>query len=276
VSFTLKVGQRRGVRDSAFDALSALRRRCSQRTVGVMVYTSPPSRGHLRHHSTFSPVRSYPIGDKDVIMRSKIPGLKALAIPAVIGLCGLTVAGTAQAEAAAQPAPRVPAHVVPLSTDPDPVTSPNLLSAASFEQSLAGWQRFVPSGGTVNWANYNTAFGAPAPAHDGAGYLAINTDSAGGSVYQDVAPYGVGGTYEASVWLSSQSGSASGTFCVWSLAGANTSVCTPYTVSSATGYQNFALDIAVPQSTSALRFQVYPTPNGGTTDIDTASLARIS
>ncbi|MBC3841191.1 hypothetical protein GXW82_15460 [Streptacidiphilus sp. 4-A2] len=38
-------------------------------------------------------------------------------------------------------------------------TSPNLLTAGSFEQSTAGWQKLIPAGGIVNWANYNTATG---------------------------------------------------------------------------------------------------------------------
>jgi len=133
-----------------------------------------------------------------------------------------------------------------------------------------------PAGGIVNWANYNTAAGAPAPAYDGTGYLAFNTNIAGGSVFQDVpVTVGTGGTYEASVFLSSQSGPASGTFCLWSLASSNTDLCSAYNVNSATGYQNYILVFSVPQQTSTLRFQVYPTANGGTTDMDTASLTRI-
>ncbi|MBC3841190.1 hypothetical protein GXW82_15455 [Streptacidiphilus sp. 4-A2] len=53
-------------------------------------------------------VRFHPIADKDVIMRSRIPGLKALVLPAAIAvsLCGLAAAGPAQAEAPANAAPR--------------------------------------------------------------------------------------------------------------------------------------------------------------------------
>jgi len=193
-----------------------------------------------------------------------------------VGLLGLAIAGPAQA-GAANAAPSVSKHAAPRQTDPgDPdLPSPNLLTAGSFEQSIAGWQRFTPSGGTTNWVNYNTAVGAPAPAHDGTGYLATNTDGAGGSVYQDVpVTRGPGGEYEASVWLSSQSGPTSGTFCLFGLA-SNASVCSAYNVNSSTGYQNYVLDFGVPRQTGTLRFQVYPTPNGGTTDIDTASLVRI-
>jgi len=213
-------------------------------------------------------------------MRSRIPGLKALVLPAAIAvsLCGLATAGSAQAEAPASAAPSTSGHVATHQTAPrrPDATSPNLLTAGSFEQSTAGWQKLVPAGGIVNWANYNTAAGAPAPAYDGTGYLAFNTNIAGGSVFQDVpVTVGTGGTYEASVFLSSQSGPASGTFCLWSLASSNTDLCSAYNVNSATGYQNYILVFSVPQQTSTLRFQVYPTANGGTTDMDTASLTRI-
>ncbi|MFE0459502.1 hypothetical protein ACFW1A_09605 [Kitasatospora sp. NPDC058965] len=154
--------------------------------------------------------------------------------------------------------------------------NPNLLSSPGFEQSVAGWQRLVPQGGIVNWANYNTAAGAPAPAHDGTGYLATNTNIGGGSVYQDVpANVGSGAVYRASIWLSSQSGGATGTFCLWGLGASNTNSCTAYNVNSATGYQYLQVTYSVNQPISTLRFQIYPTANGGTTDMDTASLVRI-
>ncbi|MFE9424505.1 hypothetical protein ACFYNO_16215 [Kitasatospora sp. NPDC006697] len=180
------------------------------------------------------------------------------ALGLALGLAGL---GSAQAQAA----PSRPN-----------TTGPNMLSAGSFEGSIAGWQKLVPAGGIVNWANYNTLAGAPAPAHDGTGYLATNTNVGGGSVYQDVQVNAPAGTwYEASVFLSSQSGSASGTFCLWSLGATNTNTCSAYSVDSSTGYQGYAIYFQMPQPTSTLRFQIYPTANGGTTDIDTASLNLI-
>jgi hypothetical protein len=125
--------------------------------------------------------------------------------------------------------------------------------------------------------DYNTAAGAPAPAHDGTGYLAFNTNIGGGSIYQDVpVSVGAGATYSASVWLSSQSGPASGTFCLWGLGASNTNSCVAYNVNSSTGYQHFQLSYTTNQPVSTLRYQVYPTPNGGTTDMDTASLIRVS
>ncbi|MDH6142820.1 MULTISPECIES: hypothetical protein [Kitasatospora] len=156
------------------------------------------------------------------------------------------------------------------------MSAPNMLTAGSFEQNTTGWQRLVPPGGIVNWANYNTAAGAPAPAHDGTGYLAFNTNIGGGSVYQDIpVNVGAGASYTASVWLSSQSGGASGSFCLWGLGATNTNTCVPYNVNSASGYQYFQISYTAPQPVSTLRFQVYPAVNGGTTDMDTAGVVRI-
>ncbi|MCC9311496.1 hypothetical protein LN042_31280 [Kitasatospora sp. RB6PN24] len=156
------------------------------------------------------------------------------------------------------------------------MSAPTMLTAGTFEQNTTGWQRLVPSGGIVNWVNYNTAAGAPAPAHDGTGYLAFNTNIGGGSVYQDVpVNVGAGASYTASVWLSSQSGGASGSFCLWGLGATNTNSCLPYSVNSSTGYQYFQLSYTTNQPVSTLRFQVYPAVNGGTTDMDTAGLVRI-
>ncbi|WP_267254215.1 S53 family peptidase [Catenulispora rubra] len=147
----------------------------------------------------------------------------------------------------------------------------NKLTAGSFEQNTTGWQRFVPTRGTVNMVDYNTSTGAPAPAQDASGYLAFNTNSAGGSVYQDVPVSAAAGTsYTATVWLSSQGGTTSGTFCLWGL-GPNTNACTSYSV-AAGSYTFYKVVYTVPQALSALRFQVYPTVNGGTTDMDTATV----
>ncbi|MDH6108747.1 hypothetical protein P3T36_002332 [Kitasatospora sp. MAP12-15] len=183
---------------------------------------------------------------------------------------GLSNIGTSAGTFAVQPLWSNGANGCVLSTG-----YPQLLTAGSFEQNTTGWQRLGPPGAIVNMVNYNTATGAPAPAHDGTGYLAFNTNTAGGSVYQDIPVSAtVGASYTASVWLSSQSGGASGTFCLWGLGASNTNVCTAYNVSSSTGYQYFQVVYNVPQAISTLRFQVYPTANGGTTDMDTASTVR--
>jgi hypothetical protein len=144
----------------------------------------------------------------------------------------------------------------------------NLLANGSFENSGGGWDRIIPSGATTNITRYDNA----ADAHDGSWYLAFNTTGAGGSVYQDVPVSGAAGaSYLASAWLSSQSGTATGRLCVWGLASPGTDNCQNYSVTAGT-YRQVQVAYDLPASYSTLRFQVYPTPGGGTTDMDTASL----
>jgi hypothetical protein len=148
----------------------------------------------------------------------------------------------------------------------------NLLQSGSFENSAAGWTRFVPAGATVNMALYNTTTGAPAAAQDGHGYLAFNTNTGGGGVYQDVPVAGTAGTsYTGTAWLSAQSGTATGTLCLWGLGATGTSNCRPYSV-TAGSYTEVQVAYDAPSNVSTVRFQLYPTANGGTTDMDTASL----
>jgi hypothetical protein len=148
----------------------------------------------------------------------------------------------------------------------------NVLANGSFESSASGWSRFIPSGVTVNIVRYEAGHGAPAPAHDGSWYLATNTNGAGGSVYQDVTVNaGAGSSFVGTAWLSAQSSTASGELCVWGLGSPSTNDCVGYHVSAGT-YQQIQVVYDLPAAYSTLRFQIYPTPNGGTTDIDTASL----
>jgi len=150
--------------------------------------------------------------------------------------------------------------------------SQDLLRSGSFEGSAAGWGRTVPSGVSVGMVDYNTANGAPAPAHDGQWYLAFNTNGSGGSVYQDVTVNATAGTsYVGTAWLSSQSGTATGQLCLWGLGSTNTHTCIPYSVQAGT-YTPVQVTYVAPGTISKVRFQVYPTPNGGTTDMDTASI----
>ena len=158
-----------------------------------------------------------------------------------------------------------------------PVTSAgDLLRSGSFEASFAGWSRYVPSGVTVNMVDYNTAAGAPAKAHDGTWYLAFNTNAAGGAVYQDVPVNAPAGTsFVGTAWLSAQSGTATGELCLWGLGASGTNNCIPYSV-GAGSYKQVQVVYDAPQNIGTLRFQVYPTPGGGTTDMDTASLVQNS
>ena len=131
-----------------------------------------------------------------------------------------------------------------------------------------GAGRTVPAGATVNMVDYNNA----AKAHDGAWYLAFNTDTAGGGVYQDVPVNAAAGTsFVATAWLSAQSGTATGQLCVWGLGATNTNNCVPYSVKAGT-YKQVQVVYDAPENVGTVRFQVYPTANGGTTDMDTTSL----
>jgi hypothetical protein len=147
------------------------------------------------------------------------------------------------------------------------------LQSGSFENgSYAGWAKMIPSGATVNMALYNTADGAPATSHDGTGYLATNTGG-GGGVYAD-ASYGSGSSFTATAWLSSQSGTATGSLCLWGLGTQNTDSCQPYTV-TAGAYTQVQVVYDIPaDDVSALRVQIYA--GQGTTDLDTVSLVQNS
>jgi hypothetical protein len=150
--------------------------------------------------------------------------------------------------------------------------SQDLLQHGSFESSAAGWNKIVPAGGVTNMALYHVGAGAPAAAHDGSWYLATNTNRPGGSVYQDVPVNATAGTaYVGTAWLSAQAGTATGTLCLWGLGSSNTNNCIPYSVTAGT-YKLVQVVYDAPATINALRFQIYPTPNSNTTDLDTTSL----
>jgi surface antigen len=162
---------------------------------------------------------------------------------------------------------------LPGSGNPAPGGPVDLLRSGSFEGSAAGWQKFVPAGATVNMSDYNTAAGAPAIAHDGTWYLATNTSTGGGGVYQDVpVSAGPGTAYVGTAWLSSQAGTATGVLCLWGLGTSSTSTCERYKVAAGV-YKQVQVAYVATQNLTAVRFQLYPDANGGTTDMDTASLS---
>jgi hypothetical protein len=150
----------------------------------------------------------------------------------------------------------------------------NLLQNGSFENSDGGWAVIQPSSGVTNITRYEVGHGAPAPAHDGSWYLATNTSGAGGAIYQDVTVNAsAGASYVGTAWLSSQSGTATGRLCVWGLASPGTSDCVDYSVAAGT-YTPVQVVYDLPAGYPTLRFQLYPTPNGSTTDVDSASLVQ--
>jgi hypothetical protein len=59
--------------------------------------------------------------------------------------------------------------------------------------------------------------------------------------------------------------------CLWGLASPGTDNCQSYRVTAGT-YTPIQIVYDLPAGYSTLRFQVYPTAGGGTTDLDTASL----
>ena len=149
----------------------------------------------------------------------------------------------------------------------------NELQSGSFENTYAGWAKAITGGATVNMALYNPADGAPATAHDGAGYLAFNSNPAGGGVAAE-APWDdeEGSAYVATAWLSSQSGTATGSLCL-GLAGVITGNCQPYTVTAGTYTEvQLVYDVPVGASVSSI-LEVQLEAGQGTTDLDTASLA---
>ena len=208
----------------------------------------------------FEPWTTYDTGAYENYLQSTSPDL-AISDPGEYVQINATPSGTPSSPAADPGSTYGP---------PFPTNSRNLLSNGSFEEGATNWDRFIPSGVSVNMTRYEVGNGAPAAAHDGSWYLAANTNGSGGSVYQDV-PYPVttGSSYVATVWLSAQSTTATGSLCLYDL-GANGN-CTDYNVTAGTYTQiQVVLDATTAEST--LRFQIYPTPGGGTTDIDTASL----
>jgi hypothetical protein len=72
-------------------------------------------------------------------------------------------------------------------------------------------------------------------------------------------------------WLSSQSGTATGSLCLWGLGASNTNDSIPYSVGVGS-YKQVQVVYDAPQNIGTVRFQVYPAPGGGTTGMDTASL----
>lgn len=162
----------------------------------------------------------------------------------------------------------------PGSTYGPPMTNAadNLLLNGSFENSADGWDVLQPTSGVTNITRYEVGDGAPAAAQDGSWYLATNTNGSGGAIYQDVTVNASAGTsYVGTAWLSAQSGTATGRLCVWGLGSPGTDNCVAYSV-TADGYTEVQVVYDLPSAYSDLRFELYPTPNGGTTDIDTASI----
>ena len=146
----------------------------------------------------------------------------------------------------------------------------NLLTNASFEHSGGGWNR-IANASSVNYTTYNNA----ARAHDGTGFMEMNTSVPGGSVAQDVVtPLSPGDSYTYSVWLRSPTGHPiSGSVCLWGMGGTQESGSTNFTVGSAWTLVSAPLDVANAGHTQ-LRAEVYETTTGQNLDLDGATFAR--
>ena len=152
-----------------------------------------------------------------------------------------------------------------------PASRASLIKGGGFE--TGGWS---PMPGT-NTANYSSGQLYPdEKARSGSKYMAFNTNTQGGGIYQDVPQsIAAGDTYCASAFVRSQKGepTASGGFVVWLIGGANNE-------NGSQAYGNLGqLGNWTPVSTcvtattahAAVRVQFYPTPGSGTTDTDDVS-----
>jgi hypothetical protein len=148
------------------------------------------------------------------------------------------------------------------------------LNNASFESSSAGW--FANNlASAVNFQQYNPGNYGTNYAHDGSGFLEMNTSTPGGSVAQDVPGYypQPGESYSFSVWLRAAPGvnSVSGTVALWGLGGAQESGATNFTVGSDWMLVTAPLDVQNPGHTS-LRAEIYMQTTGANLDADGATL----
>src|SRR5436305_1040617 len=150
-----------------------------------------------------------------------------------------------------------------------PHVTPNLLQQASFESSAAGWRPVNLASG-VNLAQYNNV----ARAHDGSGFLEMNTSLPGGSVAQDVSvSTQPGQSYSFSVWLRAAPGASpvSGTLALWALGGIGESGSTGFTVGQSWTQVTAPLNIKNAGHT-VLRAEIYMATIGVNFDADGALL----
>jgi surface antigen len=146
----------------------------------------------------------------------------------------------------------------------------NLASNGGFEGGA--WSAYP--GTHTNVVAYRNGQVSGESARSGLHYLATNTSSSGGGVYEDIpltsAP---GGLYCGSAWVRTQirsSAAASGQFVVWLLGGSynENGVVTFSGLGSATSWRQVSTCVASTTPHSSMRIQFYPTVNGATLNID--------
>ncbi len=79
-------------------------------------------------------------------------------------------------------------------------------------------------------------------------------------------------SYVVTAWVKSQAGMATGRFCSWSLWSDNEAFCTRYSVGAGKYQQVQVVVDPRTRANTTLRVQLYPRPNGGTTNLDTVSV----
>ena len=203
-----------------------------------------------------------------------------------IGRLGNNNATTNKQACAAPPPPPPPADSdgdgVPDTSDQCPTRNgpalangcpdTNLVKGGGFE--AGGWSAMA----NTNFVTYASGQAAPGEnPRSGTRYAATNTSANGGGIYQDIAiPITNGDTYCASAYVRSQTGgTASGTFTLWMLGGTPENGSRDYRgLSTKDNWTPISTCATATQNHTALRIQFYPTPNGGTTNIDDVNLAR--
>jgi hypothetical protein len=144
------------------------------------------------------------------------------------------------------------------------------LTNASFENSAGGWSKINLSG-NVNYVAYKNA----ARAHDGAGFLEMNSSVLDGSVYQDVAvSTNPGESYTFSVWMRSPTGTPiSGRLALYGMGGTLEGAGTDFTVGPEWTLVSAPLDVGQSGHTQ-LRAQIYMRTPGANYNLDGATFAR--
>jgi hypothetical protein len=153
-----------------------------------------------------------------------------------------------------------------------PPLTENLLENASFASSSAGWFANAEAG-SVSYAQYPSSHYYPGFAHDGGGFLEMNTSEAGASIAQNVAiTTQPGQSYSLSVWLRSAPGQGpvSGVLALWGLGGTQESTPTNFIVGPEWTLVTVPLDVQNSGHTE-LRAEIYMDTAHANFDVDGAS-----
>ena len=147
----------------------------------------------------------------------------------------------------------------------------SLAAGGGFE----GGGSWTPYPGThTNMVAYRNGQVAGESAHSGLHYLATNTSSAGGGVYEDIplSTSAGGGLYCGSVWVRTQARAtgAGGQFVLWLLGGSynENGVASFSGLSNGTNWRQVSTCVSSTTPHTLMRIQFYPTVNGPTLEAD--------